>query len=105
MKKILFCLFILPVLAQAQQKFEEITLTDNVKKIKVNNQITLGYSTESGVKIIMKEGLPFKDLNKNGIVDAYEDSYVKLQELNSIYRRISTLPILAKHYLEQQLNK
>ena len=73
MKKILFCLFILPVLAQAQQKFEEITLTDNVKKIKVNNQITLGYSTESGVKIIMKEGLPFKDLNKNGIVDAYED--------------------------------
>ena len=49
MKKILFCLFILPVLAQAQQKFEEITLTDNVKKIKVNNQITLGYSTASGV--------------------------------------------------------
>ncbi len=73
MKKILFFLLALPVFAQAQQKFEEINLTEGVKKIKVNNQISLGYSTESGVKIIMKDGLPFKDLNKNGVVDIYED--------------------------------
>ena len=73
MKKILFFFFVLPVFAQAQQKFEEINLTEGVKKIKINNQISLGYSTESGVKIIMKDGLPFKDLNKNGVVDIYED--------------------------------
>ena len=73
MKKILFFFFALPTFAQAQQKFEEVNLTEGVKKMKVNNQITLGYSTESGVKIIMKDGLPFKDLNKNGIVDTYED--------------------------------
>ena len=73
MKKILFFFFALPAFAQAQQKFEEVNLTEGVKKMKVNNQITLGYSTESGVKIIMKDGLPFKDLNKNGIVDTYED--------------------------------
>jgi len=73
MKKILFFLLALPVFAHAQQKFEEVNLTEGVKKIKVNNQISLGYSTESGVKIIMKDGLPFKDLNKNGVVDIYED--------------------------------
>jgi len=73
MKKIVFFLLALPVFAQAQQKFEEINLTEGVKLIKVNNQISLGYSIESGVKIIMKDGLPFKDLNKNGIVDIYED--------------------------------
>ena len=73
MKKIIFFFFVLPVFAQAQQKFEEINLTEGVKKIKINNQISLGYSTESGVKIIMKDGLPFKDLNKNGVVDIYED--------------------------------
>lgn len=34
---------------------------------------TLGYSPESGVKIITKDGLKFKDLNKNGKLDPYED--------------------------------
>ncbi len=48
MKKILFFLLALPAFAQAQQKFEELNLTEGVKKIKVNNQISLAYSTESG---------------------------------------------------------
>ncbi|HET6767756.1 MAG TPA: glycoside hydrolase family 3 N-terminal domain-containing protein, partial [Chitinophagaceae bacterium] len=34
---------------------------------------TLGYSTKSGVKIITVGGLAFKDLNKNGKLDKYED--------------------------------
>ncbi|MCD7977440.1 MAG: glycoside hydrolase family 3 C-terminal domain-containing protein [Tannerellaceae bacterium] len=34
---------------------------------------TLGYSPASGVKIITKDGLQFKDLNKNGKLDPYED--------------------------------
>ncbi|MDR0864935.1 MAG: glycoside hydrolase family 3 protein [Candidatus Symbiothrix sp.] len=34
---------------------------------------TLGYSPNSGVKIITKDGLKFKDLNRNGQLDAYED--------------------------------
>ena len=80
MKKILFFLLALPVFAQAQQKFEEVNLTEGVKKIKVNNQISLAFSTESGVKIIMKDGLPFKDLNKNGSLDAYEDWRLNVNE-------------------------
>lgn len=34
---------------------------------------TLGYSTTSGVKIITADRLGFKDLNKNGSLDPYED--------------------------------
>lgn len=34
---------------------------------------TLGYSPASGVKIITADGLKFKDLNRNGKLDKYED--------------------------------
>lgn len=34
---------------------------------------TLGYSPASGVKIITVDGLKFKDLNRNGKLDKYED--------------------------------
>ncbi|TFV93160.1 glycoside hydrolase family 3 protein [Algoriphagus kandeliae] len=34
---------------------------------------TLGYSKSSGVQLIQENGLYFKDLNKNGALDAYED--------------------------------
>jgi beta-glucosidase len=73
MNKLLIFLAFVPVALQAQTKFTETNFTENVKAIKVNNEITLGYSTLSGVKIIYKDGLPFKDLNKNGQLDVYED--------------------------------
>ena len=73
MKKFLNLLFVLPVFVNAQQTFTTTTITEGINKIKVNNQITLAYATESGVKIILKDGLPFKDLNKNAVVDVYED--------------------------------
>ena len=34
---------------------------------------TLGYSPESGVQILTVDRYAFKDLNKNGILDPYED--------------------------------
>ncbi len=34
---------------------------------------TLGYSPASGLKIIFSDGLAFKDLNRNGRLDPYED--------------------------------
>ncbi|HEX9151147.1 MAG TPA: beta-glucosidase, partial [Flavobacterium sp.] len=34
---------------------------------------TLGYSSKSGVKILEVNGFAFKDLNKNGSLDSYED--------------------------------
>ncbi len=34
---------------------------------------TLGYHSESGIKLLTADGYAFKDLNKNGTLDAYED--------------------------------
>ena len=44
-----------------------------VKLITNKDGPTLGYSTKSGVKIIPVKDLAFKDLNKNGKLDKYED--------------------------------
>jgi beta-glucosidase len=41
---------------------------------------TLGYSTTSGVKLITVDGLAFKDLNKNGKLDKYEDWRLPVDE-------------------------
>ncbi|HEU5165216.1 MAG TPA: glycoside hydrolase family 3 N-terminal domain-containing protein [Chitinophagaceae bacterium] len=41
---------------------------------------TLGYSTTSGVKLITVNGFAFKDLNKNGKLDIYEDWRLPVDE-------------------------
>lgn len=41
---------------------------------------TLGYSTASGIKILTVDGLAFKDLNKNGKLDKYEDWRLPVDE-------------------------
>ena len=48
---------------------------DSMQIIYVKNRdgATLGYSSASGVKILQSSGLSFKDLNKNGQLDKYED--------------------------------
>jgi beta-glucosidase len=48
----------------------------------VKNQTgaTLGYSPSSGVKILSVSGLKFKDLNKNGKLDKYEDWRLSAEE-------------------------
>ena len=80
MKRFCTLLMFIPFVLNAQVKWEEVNLTNDIKKIKVNDQITLGYSATSGVKILVKDGLPFKDLNKNGIVDIYEDWRINVNE-------------------------
>ena len=80
MRKCFFLLLVAASVAQAQTKLVETNLTDNIKVIKVNEQIALGYSTASGVKIIKQDGLPFKDLNKNGKLDKYEDWRLSVAE-------------------------
>lgn len=51
--------------------------TDKTEKnyvlIEQQGGVTLGYSAESGIQIIEVDGLKFKDLNKNGTLDPYED--------------------------------
>ncbi len=48
--------------------------------VKNPNGPTLGYSSASGVKILTIGGLAFKDLNKNGKLDKYEDWRLPVDE-------------------------
>jgi len=50
------------------------------KIVKNEGGATLGYSPASGVTIIEKDGLKFKDLNKNGVLDPYEDWRLPVDE-------------------------
>ncbi|MBX2896026.1 MAG: glycoside hydrolase family 3 C-terminal domain-containing protein [Cyclobacteriaceae bacterium] len=49
------------------------TETNGIKTVTNPGGKTLGYATTSGVTILTVDRLGFKDLNKNGQLDAYED--------------------------------
>lgn len=52
---------------------------------------TLGYSPVSGVRILEVDGLKFKDLNKNGKLDKYEDWRLPVEERSKdLVRKMST---------------
>jgi beta-glucosidase len=76
MKKIASFLFvfvlILTTSIKAQRQITKKTI-GTITIVKVNDGQTLGYSTTSGVKLITVDALDFKDLNKNGKLDKYED--------------------------------
>ncbi len=54
--------------------------SSGVVLVKNTNGPTLGYSSKSGVKILTVDGLAFKDLNKNGKLDKYEDWRLPVDE-------------------------
>lgn len=60
------------VYAHAQKKWTE-TSNESFNLITNKGGQTLGYSAASGVKILTLDGFAFKDLNKNGKLDKYED--------------------------------
>ncbi|MBR3030174.1 MAG: glycoside hydrolase family 3 C-terminal domain-containing protein [Bacteroidales bacterium] len=55
------------------QKWEETTTPNGYNLVTQTNGPELGYSPESGVQLISKGGYAFKDLNRNGKLDVYED--------------------------------
>ncbi|MCC8147284.1 MAG: glycoside hydrolase family 3 C-terminal domain-containing protein [Bacteroidales bacterium] len=57
-----------------QENYEDFILVRNI------NGATLGYSPKSGVRIITDKGFKFKDLNKNGVLDPYEDWRLSIDE-------------------------
>ncbi len=74
MKKILLtglaCLSLLPTFAQQKWTAEPAGTHQLVKN---PGGQTLGYTPESGIKLLTVNGLAFKDLNRNGSLDMYED--------------------------------
>ena len=62
------CLFLLG----CQKNWSE-TGTGPIKIVTNTGGQALGYSTASGVKLVFDKGFAFKDLNRNGKLDPYED--------------------------------
>ena len=70
------CLLALDATAATKKKYTTKTVSDGkTTYVLVENKkgATLGYSEKSGVKIIEDKGFAFKDMNKNGKLDAWED--------------------------------
>jgi len=59
-------------LTGCQKKWSE-TQKGTIRTVKNEGGQTLGYSIASGIKLITIDGFAFKDLNKNGRLDIYED--------------------------------
>ncbi len=70
---IIFGLGILSLLFRDENIVIESQINPEIILIKQSQGPTLGYSVSSGIKILDKNGLKFKDLNKNGELDPYED--------------------------------
>ena len=65
-------LLLLSITSVFSQKYTE-TKKGNLSFIANQGGQTIGYSQNSGVKILTMGGFAFKDLNKNGKLDKYED--------------------------------
>lgn len=63
---------VLLFIAGCGPKWQEVS-KEGYNLVKNEGGQTLGYSPESGVKIITDKGFAFKDLNRNDELDSYED--------------------------------
>ncbi len=70
--QLLLLLVLFSFSSSAQKKYTE-TPKGNFTLVQNNGGQTLGYSPGSGVKIISADGFAFKDLNRNGVLDKFED--------------------------------
>ncbi|MBO7221056.1 MAG: glycoside hydrolase family 3 C-terminal domain-containing protein [Alistipes sp.] len=70
---------LLATVAIAQPKYQKVDKGDYVE-IAQQGGATLGYNLHSGVKILAVEGFAFKDLNRNGKLDKYEDWRLSSEE-------------------------
>ena len=59
--------------ASAEGKYTTETIADGWIRVVNEGGAVLGYDPNSGVTLIEDDGFAFKDLNKNGTLDAYED--------------------------------
>ncbi len=73
-------LVIMGCLSLASCKKWTETGTGSIRIVTNKNGQTLGYDTTSLVKLIYKKGYAFKDLNKNGKLDKYEDWRLTAEE-------------------------
>ena len=82
LSRICFTVFtFLGVIHHTMAQPQDYALTADIFKTVTNkNGPTLGYAPASGVKILTVNGVHFKDLNKNGKLDKYEDWRLDVEE-------------------------
>ena len=66
--------------ADAAKKYTERTMDNGYIRIQNEGGAQLSYDPNSGVQILEDDGYAFKDLNKNGKLDVYEDWRVDIDE-------------------------
>ena len=71
MNKIFCCIFFVSCLIGCNRLHESVV--DNHIVITQKGGKTIAYSPESGINILYEDGYAFKDLNRNGSIDVYED--------------------------------
>lgn len=67
-------------MSSAEPLYNAETTADGWVKVTQEGGTTLGYNPESGVTLIEADGFAFKDMNKNGELDAYEDWRLPYEE-------------------------
>ncbi|TDS12042.1 beta-glucosidase [Maribacter caenipelagi] len=72
-------LIILTMMTSCGEKYTA-EIKEGVTIVKNEDGATLGYSTVSGISIIVQDRYAFKDLNKNGTLDRYEDWRLPVSE-------------------------
>lgn len=65
---------------QKEPQWSEKTLESTIQVLTIENGPELGYSKSSGVNILVVDSYPFKDLNRNGNLDPYEDWRLSVEE-------------------------
>ena len=68
-----FILFLSALTACGGPKWNEVQTENGFNVVTQKKGQTLAYSPESGITILTVDGYAFKDLNRNGALDAYED--------------------------------
>ncbi|HEX9828508.1 MAG TPA: glycoside hydrolase family 3 N-terminal domain-containing protein [Flavobacteriaceae bacterium] len=74
------CLGLISSSCQKKPKWSEKALDNNIQILIIENGPDLGYSKSSGINILVVDSYPFKDLNRNGHLDPYEDWRLPVEE-------------------------
>jgi len=91
----------------------------NIKTVTNENGQTLGYSATSGINLVFDKGYAFKDLNRNGELDEYEDwrlnpderaedlaSKMTIEQIAGLmlYSRHQAIPAMGRGYMGGNYN-
>ena len=80
-------------------KWTELITPDGWTKVNNEGGATLGYSKSSGLQLIQVDGYAFKDLNRNMLLDQFEDWRVDFESrAKAIVEEIPVEQMMGRHF-------